>query len=226
MVLEFFLRFVDEERRMKKSMQRTLLLFLCVWVFVSCEGVFTTSLVEWAQRDPSQLNREQKINFAKEALASGNRDSMKKAYDALKGTSDPSLQPLAAELAVGAAGVKDALATVLGKVAAGSSEEAIKAALQEAFESFSEGDLSLIMEAATLLASAESGGGTITADQYFITGVGLLVVALKDAGGDVNQIDTSTGSGQTAIELLTKAKDQFAPDSEAAKLLNDFSGYF
>ncbi len=207
-------------------MQRTLLFFLCVWIFVSCEGVFTTSLVEWAQRDPSQLSRSQKINFAQEALASGDKDSMKKAYEALKDTSDPSLQPLAAELAVGAAGVKDALATVLGKVAAGSTEEEIKSALQEAFESFSDADLTLITEAATLLASAESGGGTITADQYFITGVGLLVVALKDANGDVNQIDTSSGTGQMAIDLLTKAKDQFAPDSEAAKLLNDFSGYF
>ena len=211
---------------MRKSMRRTLLLFLCAGIFVSCEGVFTTSLVEWAQRDPSQLNRAQKINFAQEALASGDRDSMKKAYDALKDTSDPSLQPLAAELAVGAAGVKDALSTVLGKVAGGSSEVEIKNALQEAFESFSASDLALIMEASALLASAESGGGTITADQYFITGVGLLVVALNDAGGDVNQIDTTTGAGQLAINFLTKAKDQFAPDSEAAKLLNDFSGYF
>lgn len=207
-------------------MQRILLFFLCTWLFVSCEGLFTTSLVEWAQRDPSQLSRSQKINFAQEALASGDRESMKKAYDALKDTSDPSLQPLAAELAVGAAGVKDALATVLGKVAAGSSEEEIKTALQEAFESFADADLELITEAATLLSSAEDGGATITADQYFITGVGLLVVALKDAGGDVNQIDTSSGAGQMAIDLLTKAKDQFDPNSEAAKLLNDFSGYF
>ncbi len=106
--------------------------------------------MEWAQRDPSQLSRSQKINFAQEALASGDRESMKKAYDALKDTSDPSLQPLAAELAVGAAGVKDALATVLGKVAAGSSEEEIKTALQEAFESFADADLELITEAATL----------------------------------------------------------------------------
>lgn len=207
-------------------MWRSPLFLLCAGILISCEGVFTTSIVEWAQRDPSQLNQAQKINFAQEALASGDKDSMKKAYDALKDTSDPSLQPLAAELAVGAAGVKDALSTVFGKVAAGSSEEEIKAALQEAFESFSDKDLTLIEEASALLASAESGGGTITADQYFITGVGLLVVALNDAGGDVDQIDTSTGTGQQAIDFLTKAKDQFAPDSEAAKLLNDFSGYF
>jgi hypothetical protein len=200
-------------------------LLLVVFLF-SCEAVFTSNLFEWAQRDPSNMSTAQKTTYAKDALASGDRDAMGKAYDALKDTTDPQLMPLAAELALGAAGVTDALVNLLGEVAAGSEEDQIKASLEKALESFSDGDLALIEEASQLILDAEAAGGSVSADQYFTAGLGLLVVALNDAGGDAGAIDTSTGAGATAIAFLTAARDLMPPDSEAANLLNDFSGYF
>ncbi|MBP7494649.1 MAG: hypothetical protein KA771_04075 [Spirochaetales bacterium] len=211
---------------MKRRVSSIGLILAMVLVLLSCEDVFTTSLLEWGQRDPSNLSRDQKISYAQDALASGDKKAMKEAYDALKDTTDPALQPFVAELAVGAAGIKDALLTVLGDVAAGSSEETIKTELQAAYNSFDAEDLALMESAAQLLTAAESGGGSISADQYFITGIGLLVVALDEAGGDVENIDTTAGAGQTAISFLTKAKDTFSPDSEAASLLADFISYF
>jgi len=58
--------------------------------------------------------------------------------------------------------------------------------------------------------------------------VGLLVVALDDAGGVASAIDVTTpgGAGETAIAFLTSAAGLFEPGSEAESLLNDFIGYF
>lgn len=203
----------------------------CMILLFSCEAVYTTSLLEWAQRDPSNLSTAGKIAYAEDALAAGDRDALKKAYDALKDTSDPDLMPFVAELALGAAGVTEALADMLGKVAAGTSEAEIKTALEDALAAFSAGDLDLIAEAAALIDAAVIGGADITAAQYFTAGVGMLVVALDKAvelGGDVYSIDTTTpdSPGEKALDFLFAARDLFTVDSEAYALLDDFSGYF
>lgn len=199
---------------------------MLITTLFSCESVFTTNLFEWAQRDPSDMSTSQKIAYAEDALASNDEGAMKKAYDALKSTDDSSLKPFVAELALGAAGVTNAMADMLGDVAAGGTEEEIKAALEEKVASFTAGDLTLISEAADLILAAESAGASVTADQYFVAGVGLLVVALDAAGGDAYAIDTSTGPGATAIAFLTAAKDLMPAGSSAADLLGDFSDYF
>ena len=205
----------------------------CMILLFSCEAVYTTSLLEWAQRDPSNLSTAGKIAYAEDALAAGDRDALKKAYDALKDTSDPDLMPFVAELALGAAGVTEALADMLGKVAAGTSEAEIKTALEDALAAFSAGDLDLIAEAAALIDAAVIGGADITAAQYFTAGVGMLVVALDEevsrpGGGDVYSIDTTTpdSPGEKALDFLFAARDLFTVDSEAYALLDDFSGYF
>ena len=203
----------------------------CMILLFSCKAVYTTSLLEWAQRDPSNLSTAGKIAYAEDALAAGDQAAMKKAYDALKDTSDPDLMPFVAELALGAAGVTEALADMLGKVAAGTSEAEIKTALEDALAAFSAGDLDLIAEAAALIDAAVIGGADITAAQYFTAGVGMLVVALDKAvelGGDVYSIDTTTpdSPGEKALDFLFAARDLFTVDSEAYALLDDFSGYF
>ncbi len=198
------------------------------FIFLSCEAIYTTSLFEWAQRDPANLSAAGKLAYARDALASGDRSAMAAAYDALKDTGDPALYPLVAELALGAAGVTAALADMLGNIAAGDTEAEIEAALEAAFASFSAADLALIGEAGLLIDAAETASAAITADQYFIAGVGLLVVALDDAGGVASAIDVTTpgGAGETAIAFLTSAAGLFEPGSEAESLLNDFIGYF
>jgi len=197
-----------------------------VVVLTSCESVFTTNLFEWAQRDPSNMSESQKIAYGKDALASNDEKAMKKAYDALKDTGDSSLKPFVAELALGAAGVTNAMADMLGDVAAGGSETEIKAAMEEKIASFTSSDLILITEAAALIQAAEIAGAAVTADQYFVAGVGLLIVALDAAGGDAYAIDTSSGPGSTAIAFLTAAKNLMPEGSDAADLLGDFSDYF
>jgi len=199
---------------------------ILVVVLTSCESVFTTNLFEWAQRDPSNMSESQKIAYGKDALASNDEKAMEKAYDALKDTKDSSLKPFVAELALGAAGVTNAMADMLGDVAAGGTEAEIKAAMEEKIASFSSNDLVLITEAATLIQAAETAGAAVTADQYFVAGVGLLVVALDAAGGDAYAIDTSSGPGSTAIAFLTAAKNLMPEGSDAADLLGDFSDYF
>lgn len=199
---------------------------ILVGTLTSCESVFTTNLFEWAQRDPSNMSESQKIAYAKDALASNDEKAMEKAYDALKDTGDSSLKPFVAELALGAAGVTNAMADMLGDVAAGGTEAEIKAAMEAKIASFTSKDLVLIKEAAALIQAAETAGAAVTADQYFVAGVGLLVVALDAAGGDAYAIDTSTGPGATAIAFLTAAKNLMPEGSDAAGLLGDFRDYF
>ena len=134
-----------------------------VLLFLSCEAVFTTSLFEWAQRDPSKLSASGKVAYGQDALASGDRKAMARAYEALKDTGDTGLYPFVAELALGAAGVTQALRDLLGNIAAGTDQAGIHAALEAAFASFGPGDLALIQEAAVLIQDAEADAVTISA---------------------------------------------------------------
>ncbi|MDZ7794027.1 MAG: hypothetical protein U5P10_10165 [Spirochaetia bacterium] len=89
---------------MEKKMKGTLLIVILPILLISCEQMFTYSIFEWAQRDPSNLSEAQQISYAKSILGSGDKDAMADAYEAIKDNTDPEVQLLASKLAVGASG--------------------------------------------------------------------------------------------------------------------------
>jgi hypothetical protein len=201
--------------------------FFILLALSSCEALFSTSALSWAQRDPSSLPQEQKVTYAQDALASGDEASMKKAYDSLKTSSDNSLKPLVAELALGAAGVTQAMTDIMGDLLNSSSQTQVESAINQLLAGFSADDVALIATGSVLIDAAAAGGVALTANQYVLVGVGMLVKAAKDNGNDITTIPTGIGTtGKAAIDYLISARNLMAPGSQAYDILNTFQGYF
>ena len=213
---------------MKTALFGVIISCITIAAFSSCEALFSTNLLSGAQRDPSSLSQEQKVTYAQDALASGDEASMKKAYDALSGTSDNSLKPLVAELALGAAGVTSAMTNILDDIVNSADETAIEAAINQLLSEFTAGDVVLIASGSTLISSAESAGVAVSSNQYLIAGVGMLIKAAVDNGNDITSIDTATpgAPGTIAVAYLNSALTLLESGSNAYSILNTFSGYF
>lgn len=210
---------------MRNATGKLILLLTTLFILASCERMFTTSPLAALQRDPSTYSDEQKLRYAADALASGDREAMAEAYQLLSGSTDPETQLLAVDLAVGAAGVESVLTSALAAVLeAGDDPDAASAALSDALESFSEADLALLTEAGDLLETAGEAGGA-SAGQYGLVAVGLLAAAAQEAGG-VDNLDTlpdgSAGDGylDQAETFLLAAADA----GDSSELLSGFEG--
>src|SRR6056297_3393892 len=105
---------------MKKILKGTLLIVILPILLISCEQMFTYSMFEWAQRDPSNLSDDQQISYAKSVLGSGDKEAMADAYEAIKDNTDPEVQLLASKLAVGASGLNEAVEAAISDFESGS----------------------------------------------------------------------------------------------------------
>jgi hypothetical protein len=202
-----------------KSLIRTSVLVLLLMLFlVSCEMMFTTSPVAFLQRNAADLSPEQQVAFGRDALASGDEATMAEAYEALKETDDPETQVLAAELALGAAGLETALTEALGELSGGGDTDAI---LAEALGSFTAEDLVLMNEAAALLNAAEESV-TPTPEQYAFAAIGLMAVAIDANGGTTDGLSTG-GSPEVAQAeaFLQAAAAGLQANGETTDLLDD-----
>ncbi len=164
-----------------KKIKFIVLAVITIIIYTSCQQIFTYSVLEWAQRDPSSLPPEQQIAYAESILSSGNTAAMADAYaviDALV-TADPDnveLQLLAADLAIGGSGITDAIAN-LDLENLDTSVETILASL----------DLALVAASADHIIAAEALDPTaISEEQYLNTGLILLAKAADEAGGFAN----------------------------------------
>jgi hypothetical protein len=57
--------------------------FILVLCF-GCQDVFTYSPLDFLERDPKTLSKEQQLLYAKQALSSGNEDAMEKALSVVE----------------------------------------------------------------------------------------------------------------------------------------------
>ena len=71
----------------------------------ACERIFTVAPISFLQRNPANLDSDQQIAYARDALAAGDTEAMLAAYDLLRTTDDPETQILVADLALGIAGI-------------------------------------------------------------------------------------------------------------------------
>ncbi len=192
---------------------------------VSCEVVFTTSPFAFLQRDPSRLSEEQKAAYARSALDAGDREKMAVAFSLLKDSTDPEIQLLAADLALGASGLDVAVMTALpGIIAAGSDQAALQAALDDVLMGFSAGDLALMAAAADLIVGAEASI-TPTPEQYVFAALGLVAVAASqnDGVGGIEAL-TPADPGYAEIEqakvFLQSAADELREQGQSTEMLD------
>jgi hypothetical protein len=154
-----------------------LLILLIVTVVLSgCQDIFTFSPFSELGRDPSTLSKDQQINYATNALASGDPDEMAEAYELIADLleDDPDngeLHLLAAELAIGASG----LGEIGSSVAGGDSES---------YDDFLDGlDQDLLDVVAGHIEAAEDAGEEISDSQYVNAGTAIIASEAIDAGG-------------------------------------------
>jgi hypothetical protein len=70
-----------------------------------CQALFTYTPLKGLQRDPASLSPEQKLVYAQDALASGDKSAMQAAYNAIKADTGNDARHLTAELGIELSGV-------------------------------------------------------------------------------------------------------------------------
>lgn len=89
-----------------------LILLPALLLLPGCEQVFTYSPLSFLARDPSTLPMEQRVSYAQLALASGDKATLQAAYESIASSTDPEVQYLASQVAVGASGLNEAIAGI------------------------------------------------------------------------------------------------------------------
>ena len=183
-------------KRMRKAIRAIPVLigvFLAL-LFTGCEQLFTSSLFSSFQRNPSELSYEQQVTYGEEALASGDQETMKDAYEALaesiENTSepDPDVLELAGDLAVGASGLNDVLPKLVGAVETDSfsSTEDLESIFEDSLDDV---DYQYIDEAEDQLTAATKAGADISEEQYLTVAAGLAMKAEDDGTGMENSTE-------------------------------------
>ena len=159
-----------------------LILIAGVVVFSTCQAVFTFSPFSSFQRDPANLPPEQQVAWAESVLAAGDASSMAEAYDIIAALladdpTNPDLNLLAADLAIGGSG----LGNLLNSADFSSGTESIEASLESL-------DYSLLDDVAAHVSTASENGGTVTDAQY-VNAAAALVMSEANSGGGFDSID-------------------------------------
>ena len=81
------------------------LILFVLMILAGCQDIFTYTPLKGLQRDPSTLSSEQQLVYAQDALASGDRDAMLAAYNAIKTDTGDDAVHLTAELGIELSGV-------------------------------------------------------------------------------------------------------------------------
>lgn len=178
-------------------------LLLLALLLSGCQEVFTYSLFEGLQRDPSSLPPEQQISFARSALASGDPDAMADIYDEIVdlAADDPELYLLAADLAMGASGITNVVDDVL------SADDPSTLDFNTVLASV---DLVMLANVADNVLAAEAAGvGGVTEEQYVAAAGAELLQYVEDPANDLANIDWSvdppTESGGPAPQEILNA---------------------
>jgi hypothetical protein len=151
-------------------------LLLLLVTFSGCQNVFTFSLFSGLQRDPANMSPEQKQQYALDALASGDPETMAAAYDAIADllAEDPEngdLHLLAADLAIGASGVGDLMNSLDPESGSGDMDSLLEGL-----------DTEMLAGVDDHVAAAEAAGETPSNSQYINAGAALVADAANDAG--------------------------------------------
>lgn len=154
-----------------KSFYRFVLTVLIALLLTGCEQLFTTNLLSGLERDPSKLSFEGQINYARQALKSGDPKTQAKAYDALaasltkENNTDPELNSLAITLALGASGLSGLLGGFID-VATGDGFSEVAALADALNDKLGDVNYTYVQAALAQIAAMEANGGTPSESQY------------------------------------------------------------
>ncbi len=190
------------------------LLFLLL--LPGCEQVFTYSPFAFLARDPSSLPMEQRISYAQLALSSGDKATLQAAYEAIASSTDPEVQYLASQVAVGASGLNEAVETALADME-NIDVNSVVGSLDQTY----------LQNAGAQLASASEAGVEIADEDYVVAAAALLLsAALSDPTSPedffTNDLDFATATDPANVPADYASA---ADDTERAAYLFSQTGY-
>ncbi|GEM_PF-1747224 len=176
-----------------KTIKGMLFFLLLPLILTSCEQVFTYSVFSWAQRDPSNLSKEQKVSYAQSVLGSGDQESMSEAYEAIKDNQDPEVQLLASELAIGASGLNEAVENAiedLDSIDSGDNN------IEDYLSTIDTDMLNNAVESMTAALEDPETAENVTPEQYVTVAAAVVISKVSDGTvsdlGDSEQVDYET----------------------------------
>ncbi len=169
-------------------------LFLGIlFLFVSCQDIFTTSAFSWAATPLSEMSGEQQVAYAEEVAKSGDSDAMAEAFTAIAddvaattAEEDPDLYLLASDLAMGGSGLPDAITEVVGLLPDidDLSEAELTAEIDTIIEgidpTYLEDSVALFTEVSTVADAADD----ITESQYTNAAVAQIFIIYEEVGAE------------------------------------------
>jgi len=154
-----------------------------------CQALFTTSPVAFLQRDPADLPLEQRIEWARQALGSGDEEAMAKGYEAIyddaSGSSDGELTYLAASLAMELSGAPQLAYEIIEGNISYTDETDLQAFLETV-------DGTYVVDAAGFFQATLANDPALLSGSDYLLGAGcLLFQAGEENGGDLTALSAA-----------------------------------
>jgi hypothetical protein len=152
-----------------------------------CQALFTYTPLKGLQRDPASLSPEQKLVYAQDALASGDKTAMQAAYNAIKADSGNDASHLTAELGIELSGVP-------GLIDSAVTDESLLTGSSTTIAQYITDhpglDPTLIMDAGDRMRALDLAGYPLTTNDRLLGAIGLALTASAPsydlAGGGVD----------------------------------------
>jgi hypothetical protein len=157
-------------------------LLLLVFFISGCQDIFTYGPLDFLQRDPSTLSKDQQLLYARQALSSGKRSAMEDALDVVVNDllpddpTNPELYILAADLMWRLSYVPEAVQSYLfanGQQFPGVADYGIFTTSINSYLISAGTDSTLIIAAAILYDAVNTSGVPLNGVQDLATGIGL-----------------------------------------------------
>ena len=178
-----------------------------------CEAIFTYTPLESLQRSPSSLPPEQRLEYARNALASGDPAAMKAALEAIQNDPGAAAQYMAAQLGIEVSGVPQLLLDAVDGTIT------IDALSINAFLAANPGvQPDYLVAAAARLASADPS--TLTPMDYLYGALGLALDAADQGNGTYDLTSLDAGKTVIAQAFITKAVGALDPSDPMAVFVN------
>jgi len=206
---------------MKNLIKVLVLAAAAVFMFTACQDLFTTSLFSFVEADMSVMSPEQKVSYAEDLLLSGSPEELAAAYAEIAKllpddymTADDltdeelELVILAADLAIGASGVGDAVTGAIALFTGGDDPVVLEEGINDLIGDI---DLSSLENSVGMIEAAENNDAELSTQQYSNAAAAQLLVVLHDVEGlgiaSPSELDPDNEDHDEIIADLEQALD-------------------
>jgi hypothetical protein len=196
-------------KRPRVTMSVVLAAVAVLLVLGGCQQIFTYAPLKGLQRNPASLSPEQRLNYAEQALASGDKAAMLAAYDAIKNDTGNDAQYLTAQLGIELSGVPTLLSGFIdGTVAMDPTS------IPDFFAAHPELTPSYIIDAANRLKALDSSGFPLSTNDRVLGCLGLALEATQNTVPPYDLTKITSADLAPALALLDPlvATDPFASE--------------